>query len=245
MPIVQTTDEDGNELEFEVGTDDLDLKEDEDPTDLPGVQDEIDRIAGKTRTKTRKKTKKQLRDDDEHFRELAERRGIELREDGSPKGASKGEVKELKKELAQAKERAQRADELEDEVAEIRDTRLENTLLQETDAVKSDLEDIFLDVAKDRFEYDEADDAFYPVEDEEIVYSKGPGDVVDEILDERPSLARDTQASGGPDTDPGETGTTNGKRTWTEEEHDNADPVGMSDELFEDWKTAQEEGRVK
>lgn len=238
-----TVTHDGDELE--VDTDDIQLGEDEDPTDLPGVQSKIDQLVGKTRTKTREKTKEQLVDDDDFFEQAAQRRGIELRDDGSPKGASKGEVKELKKELAETREKAQRADELEQQIADVRDTRLENDLLQSTDGVKSDLEDIFLQVAKDRFTYDEDDDSFYPTDDDgNPQFGKSTEDVVEDILDDRPSLARDTEVSGGPDTEPGGTETA-GKKSWTEQEHADADPVSMSDELYDDWKTAQEEGRIE
>lgn len=234
---------DGDEIE--VDTDQIQLGEDEDPTDLPGVQSKIDSLVGKTRQKTRQKTREQLKDDDDYFRQAAQRRGIELRDDGQPKGASTGETKELKKELAEAKQKAQRADELEQEIEQVRDTRLENDLLQSTSGVKDDLEDIFLQVAKDRFTYDEADDDFYPVDDDgNIEYGKTTSDVVEDILEDRPSLARETEVSNGPDTEPGGTGTA-GKKTWTEQEHAEADPVSMSDDLYKDWKTAQEEGRIK
>jgi hypothetical protein len=245
MPTIRTETDDGDELELEVEPTDIDLTDDEDPTDLPGVQDKIDSLVGKTRTKTRKKTKEKLVEDDDYFEKAAQRRGIELRDDGQPKGASTGEVKKLKKELAEAREKAQRADQLEQEIAEVRDTRLENDLLQTNDGVKEDLQDIFLEVAKDRFEYDEEDDDFYPVDDDgNPQYGKTTEDVVEDILDSRPSLARDTEVSGGPDTEPGGTDRA-GKKTWTQEEHEQADPVTMSDELYNDWKTAQEEGRIK
>lgn len=245
MPTIRTTTDEGEELELDVATDDIELNDDEDATDLPGVQDRIDSLVGKTRTKTREKTREKLKGDDDFWQEQAKLRGVELREDGSPKGASTGETKELKKKLAEAKEQAQRAEQLEQEIAEVRDTRLENDLLQSTGGVKSDLEDIFLQVAKDRFTYDEADDDFYPVDDDgNVQYGKTTDDVVEEILDQRPSLAKDTTVSGGPDTEPGGT-SSSGKRTWTEEEHENADPVAMSDEDYQDWKTAQEEGRIK
>jgi len=246
MPIVQTETEDGNEVELEVGPDEIQLTDDDDPTDLPGVQDEIDRVAGKTRKQARKSAKKKLKDDDEFWAEMAERRGVDLREDDlMPKGASKGEVKELKKELAQAKKKAEKADELEGELEQMRDTRLENNLLQHTDDVKDDLEDVFLGLAKDRFTYDEDDDDFYPVdEDGNPQFTRSTEDVVQDILENRPSLARDKSASSGPSDEP-TSSTSSGDKIWTEEEHANADVTQMDDETYRDWATAAEEDRIK
>jgi len=244
MPIVRTETDDGDEVELEVGTGDIEFREEEDPTDLDGVQSEIDRIAGKTRKKARQTARENLKTDDDFWEEMAQRRGVELREDGSPKGASKGEVKELKKELAQAKEKAQKAEEYESEIEDIRDTRLENDLLQHADGVKSDLKDVFLNTAKSRFQYDEDDDDFVPVGDDGTPrYGQGVGDVVEEMRQERPSMFQDTEVDGGSDVEPG--GSTGGKRTWTEEEHASADPVAMDEETFQDWKSAEAEGRIK
>ena len=245
MPTVHAETDDGEQIELEVETDAIEFGEDEDVTDLDGVQSEIDRVAGKTRQRAKETARKELRGDDEFWKEEAQRRGIELREDDlQPKGASSGEVKELKKELAQAKDRAQRADELEEEVASIRDTRLENEILQATQGVKPDLEDVFLDAAKSKFEYDETDDEFVPTGDDgNPRYGASVEDVVEEMREERPSMFEDTTVDGGSDVEPG--GSSAGKKTWTEEEHAQADPVTMDDETYEDWKTAEEENRIK
>jgi len=245
MPIVRTETEDGDEVELEVGTGDIELREDEDPTDLPGVQDEVDRVAGKVRQKAKKTARKELRGDDEFWKEEAQRRGVDLREeDLQPKGAAQGEVKELKKELAQAKEKAKKAEEYEEQIEATRDTRLENQVLQHADGVKPDMKDLFLSDAKSRFEYDEEDDDFVPMGDDgQPRYGKDVGDVIEEIREERPSMFEDTEVSGGSSAEPG--GSSPGKRTWSEEEHANADPVNMDDETFRDWKTAEEEGRIK
>ena len=72
----------------------------------------------------------------------------------------------------------------------------------------------------------------------------GVGDVVEEMRDTRPSMFEDTEVSGGSSAEPGG-GRSAGKRTWTEEEHANADPVNMDQETFEDWKTAEKEDRIR
>lgn len=244
MPTVTTETGDGETVELDVQTSEIEFAEDEDPTNIPGVKSEIDRVAGKTREKAKETARKGLRGDDNFWREEAQRRGIELREDGSPKGASSGETKELKKELAQAKEKAQKVEEYEAQIAKTRDTRLENQLLQHADGVKSDLKDVFLGAAKERFTYDEADDNFVPTGgDGEPRYSQDIGDVVEEMRESRPSMFKDTEVLGGSSAQPG--GRAAGKKTWSEEEHESADPVAMSDQQFQDWKTAEEENRIR
>jgi len=245
MPIVRTETEDGDEVELEVGTDDLELTDDEDPTDLPGVQEEINRVAGKTRKQAKKTARKSLKDDDDFWREMAQRRGVDLRDDDlMPKGASKGEVKELKKELAQAKQKAQKAEDLEEQIEKTRDTRLENEILQHADGVEEDMKDLFLQDAKSRFTYDEEDDDFYPTtEDGEPDYTRSTEDIIGQIQEERPTMFRDKSASAGPSDEPSDS-PSGGKKTWTEEEHANADPSQMDDSEYRDWVTAPEEDRI-
>ena len=234
MPIVRTETEDGEEVELDVGTDALDLKDDEDPTDLPGVQEEINRVAGKTRKQAKKTAEKQLKDDDEHWRQMAQRRGVDLREeDLMPKGASKGEVKELKKELAQAKQKAERADELEKQIEKTRDTRLENEILQHAGGVEEDMKDLFLSDAKNRFTYDEDDDAFYPAtEGGEPDYTRSTEDVISEIQEERPTMFKDRSAQDGPSDEPSDTPSPAEKVT-REEYLSKAET--MSEKEFSEW----------
>jgi len=155
MPIVRTETDDGDEVELEVSPDEIELGEDDDPTDLPGVQDEINRVAGKTRKNAKQTAKKTLKSDEEAFREVAQAHGYEFREDGRIKGsAAKDKVKELKKRNAELEEKASKAEDLEEQMQQARDTRLENQLLQHADDVKEDMKDLYLSDAKSRFTYD-------------------------------------------------------------------------------------------
>jgi len=246
MPIVQTETEDGDEVELEVGADDIELTEDEDPTDLPGVQDEINRVAGKTRSNAKESVKSTLKSDEEAFREVAQAHGYEFRDDGRIKGsAAQDEVKELKKRNAELEEKASKAEELEEQMQKARDTRLENKLLQHADGVKEDMQDLFLQDAKSRFTYDSDDDDFYPVdEDGNPQYASDTEDVISELREQRPSMFKDKSANSGPDVTP-DGDNSGGKKTWTAEEHASADPASMDDETYQDWLTAADEDRIQ
>ena len=238
MPIVTVTSEDGATNEIQVPADAVELKEKESPTDLPGVQDEINRITGKVRRQTRRSTKESLLEDDEYWQQAAQQRGVDLREDDlMPTGASRGEVKELKKSLAKAKAKASRVDELEQQVQRTRDTRLENELLQHADGVKSDMKDLFLHDAKSQFVYDEADDEFVPTDEEgNPAYGRGAEDVISEIRERRPSMFKPTGANGS-GTDAGRNSSSGAYDTvdaWNAAYSDS-----MSDEEFAEWKAAR------
>jgi hypothetical protein len=240
MPIIET--DDG---ELEVDADAIQLTDDEDPTDLPGVQDEINRVAGKTRQNARSSVKKTLKSDEEAFREVAKAHGYDFREDGRIKGsAAQDEVKQLKKRNAQLEQKAQKAEELEAQMQQARETRLENELLKHADGVKEDMKDLFLSDAKGRFVYDEDDDDFYPVdEDGNPQYASDAEDVISELQEQRPSMFKDRSANDGPADEPSSSGS--GKKVWTAEEHANADPTQMDDEEFADYVSAVDEGRIE
>jgi hypothetical protein len=230
MPIIET--DDG---EIEVPVDAIQLKEDEAPTDLPGVQDEINRVAGKTRQNARSSVKKTLKSDEEAFREIAKAHGYDFREDGRIKGsAAQDEVKELKKRNAKLEQKAQKADELEEQITKARETRLENQLLQYADGVKQDMKDLFLDVAKDNFVYDEDDDTFLPVDtDGNPEYVRSTEDVITELRESRPSMFKDRSASSGPKDKPSATG--NVDKKVTQDEYLRASAT-MSPADFREWE---------
>jgi len=233
MPIVRT-EIDNEEVELEVSSDEIELTEDDDPTDLPGVQSELDRVAGKTRKSAKKTARNQLKEDDEFWQEIAQARGIDLREeDLMPKGASTGEVKELKKELAEYKDKAQRVDELEEQMEQARSQRLENRILKHTEGVKDDLKDVFVEEAKSRFRYDQEDDDFVPVDEEgNPRYAADTEDVIQELREERSSMFRSKSANDGPDVNPG-SGSSSPDTVSKSEYLSKAET--MSEQEFDDW----------
>jgi hypothetical protein len=195
MPIVHT--DDGP---IEVDYDAIELKDNERPNDLPGVQDELNRIDSKVRAEVKSSLPNQLKTDDEFFEEAARVRGYEFREDGQLKNSTRDdELKKLRKEKAKLEQRAQKADELEKQIEAARETRLENQLLQHADGVEDDLKDLFLSDAKSRFLYDEEDDSFVPVKgDGTPDYAASTEDVINALRESRPSLFKRRAANDGP-----------------------------------------------
>jgi hypothetical protein len=82
--------------------------EDEDPY---LSQDEVDDVVSKRVSRAKRTTRKELKSDDEFWEEAAAERGIELRDDGKPKGSiSDDEVEEVTR-------TASKGDSLEEEVS--------------------------------------------------------------------------------------------------------------------------------
>lgn len=237
----------GEDEPLEVDPDQVEV-EDEDPF---LTQDEVDSIVSKRVSRAERSTRNELQEDDDFFREIAQHRGYEFREDGAIKGSTNDdELKELRKEKAKLEDRAQRAEELEEQIQQARNTQLENQLLKHASDVQDGAEDDILRIASDRMTYDEDEETHVLTGDDGIVFDSngepaGAETLLDELRDEKPYLFKDTEVSGGSDVTPG--GDTSGKRTWSESEWEEASKRTheMDQETFEDWDTAKEEGRVK
>ncbi len=222
--------------------------EDEDPY---LTQDEVDSIVSKRVSRAERTTRSELKQDEDFLQSaMQETFGVELKEDGTPKGSTnKDELKQLRQEKSKLEEKAARAEELEEKIQQARETDLENKLLQSAQGVKDDLQDAFMRLAKDRFQYDEDEGRHVAVgEDGEVIFNggdpAGPAHVVEQMRESRPSFFKDKSASSGPSDEP-TSNATGGKRTWTESEHAQAEPAQMSEEEFQDWKHAAEEGRIR
>jgi len=221
--------------------------EDEDPY---LSQDEVDNIVSKRVSRAQRTTRQELKEDEEFLQEsMKETYGVELNDDGTPKGSTnKEELKELRKRNSELEEKAQRAEELERKIQQSRETDLENKILMAADGVKEDLQDAFLRLAKDRFEYDEEEGRHVTTDENgDVIFDggepAGADYVVSKMRENRPSFFESKSANSGPDVSPSSSST--GKKTWTEEEHANADPVSMDEETYADWSTAAEEGRIQ
>ena len=231
---------------IEVDPDQVEMQ-DEDPY---LTQDEVDSVVSKRVSRAERTTRSELKQDEEFLQSaMQETFGVELKDDGTPKGSTnKDELKQLRQEKSRLEEKAQRAEELESKIQQARDTDLENKLLQSAQGVKDDLQDAFMRLAKDRFQYDE-DEGRHVATDEngEVIFNggdpAGPEHVVDQMRENRPSFFQSKGANSGPDVSP--SSSNGGKKTWTEEEHAAADPVSMSESEYVDWSTAADEGRIQ
>lgn len=240
--IIQT-----EEGEIEVNIDQIaGFDEQEDVTQIPGVQDRINDIAGKTRKEAQKSTRNKLLESDDFWRKAASKRGVELRDsDLRPKGASAGETAKLRERLDELKGKAELADTLQEKVEAGRKEQLKNRLLQRADGVKDDLKDVFLDHATGHFGFDGDDETHVPLGDEgQLDYTRTVDDVISEIQDEKPSLFKSNGASTTGTTAGG--GSESGPKTYTEAEvtrlMDNA--AELSAEEYDSVITAVREGRV-
>jgi hypothetical protein len=232
---------------LEVDPDQVEV-EDEDPY---LTQDEVDSVVSKRVSRAERTTRKELKSDEEFLQSaMQETFGVELKDDGTPKGSTnKDEVKQLRQRISELEPKAQKAEDLEQQIQQARETDLENRLLKHAGDVKDDLADAFMQLAKDRFQYDEEEERHVATdEDGNVMFNggdpAGAGTVVDQMRENRPSFFKDKSASSGPSDEP--TGsTTGGKKTWTEQEHANADPVNMDQETYRDWAAAEEDGRIR
>lgn len=240
--IIKTSD--GEELDISIDQIEA-LGESEDPTKIPGVQDRINDIAGKTRKEAQKSTRKQLLESDDFWKESASKRGVELRDsDLRPKGASAGETAKLRERVDKLKEKAARADTLEEEIKASRTDKLKNKLLQRADGVKDDLKDVFLSYSTSRFGFDEDDGTHVPLGDEgQLDYTRTVDDVISEIKDDKPSLFKKAGATS-TGTSPGADG--GSQKTYTEAEVSRlmTNAASLSDEEYNSVMTAVRNGRV-
>lgn len=242
MPIITT--DDGEQIEVSFGA--IQLKDDEQAKEWQPAQELANQTAASVRSnyKDRIKPEDALKDD-ELWQQMAERRGVELREDGRPKGASTGEVAQLKERIAELEPKASKYEEAQAQIAKARETRLENKLLQHADAVKDDVKDVYLSIAKERFTYDETKDEHVPVgEDGNADYVKDASDVIRQLQTDKPSLFKDLSAQ---DTGTSADDTPAGsQRTYTAEEFQAkmANAAELSDDEYNELSTAFAEGRV-
>lgn len=232
---------------IQVDADQVEL-EDDDPY---LSQDEVDSVVSKRVSRAERTTRKELKNDEEFLQDAMKSTfGVELKEDGTPKGStSKDEVRQLRQRISELEPKAEKAEDLEQQIQQARETDLENKLLQHADSVKDDLQDVFLSAAKSRFEYDEDEEDHVPVNDDgDVILNRGepagPEHVVSQMQEERPSFFKDKSAQSGPSDEPTDN-PSSGKKTWTEEEHANADPVSMDQETYEDWASAADEDRIR
>jgi len=221
------------------------LGEDDDPTAIPGVQDEIDRVAGKTRKEAQRSTRSQLLESDDFWKKAASKRGVELREDDlRPKGATAGETAKLRQRVDDLKAKAERADELEERVKEGRKEQLKNRLLQRASHVKDDLKDIFLDHAVERFGYDADDDTHVPLGEEgQLDFTRTADDVISEIQKQKPSLFKNTSVNS---TGTSPSDSEGSQKTYTEAEVSRlmSNAASLSDDEYNDVMSAVRDGRV-
>lgn len=193
--------------EHEVDPSQVEYGEDEQPDGyLP--ESEVESRVQKRVERTKRDTKKALKNDDEFWREMAESRGIELRDDGKPKGSLKDEeVEELKRKASKAESLEEKVEEYEETFEETRRTQLHNKVLSSVEGVQEGAKEDLLMIMERRSTYDDEYGWVVTDDDGGIQYEAGepvtPSDHVETLREKKPYLFKSTEMNGGPDDETG------------------------------------------
>lgn len=198
--------------EHQVDADSIAYGDDESPSGYVH-QNDVEKIIQKRVSRAERTTKQALKDDDDFFRESAQARGIELRDDGKPKGSVNDE------ELQQLRQKASKVDSLQEQVQtyesqmeETRRMQLHNSVLSSLDRpVQDGAQDDVLTAVERRATYDDEYGWVMTDDDGQIAYDAGqpvtPDTYVSTTLPEqKPYLFKSTEMSGGPQDRPGGSG---------------------------------------
>jgi len=205
MPIVEIPDDEYDPSE---------LPENAEERDGLHTQEEVDDIVQTRLNRERRTLREDLREDEEFLQEAMQQTfGVELRDDGRPKGApTDDEVQEMRQRISELESAAEERDQLRERIDSVRETELENELLSSADGVKEDMQDVFMSYAKSQFTYDDEYGWVATDGDDNVQFEGGepvrPGDFTEQVREDRPSMFRDPSMSSGPSSSPDDDGTT-------------------------------------
>jgi len=233
MPIVTIEDEDGTTNEIEVPTDALQFQEGEleevENEDLPDgivTQGSIDAAINNRLPRAYRRALEsvgldpsEFKDEDGNydldqldadttFERLAEQKGIELREDGKPKGALKDE------EVEDLKEKARRYEDIKEEYEELQKRTREQKIdtaweafKEEAPPMREGAEEVLKKDFEDRVEIEDGEvrvlDGDGTVMKDEVHDPMGPEALAETLPEERGFAFQSTEMGGGPADDPG------------------------------------------
>jgi hypothetical protein len=172
------------------------------------TQEEVDDVVQTRLNRQERNLRSELRTDEEFLQEAMQQAfGVELREDGRPKGApNDDEVEELRKKASRVDELEEKLSEYESQIEQTRETELENQLRQSASGVREDMDDVFMTYARQRMTYTDEYGWVETDENGDVVYEggqpKGPEQVVSEMEETKPGFFRESSMSDGPDSTP-------------------------------------------
>jgi len=272
MPIVRLENEDGTENEVEVPASAIEIGEDEELTneELPDglvTQDTINEAISNRLPRAYKQTLESVGldpqeytdedgnvdldglDPDTLFKSLATDRGIELREDGRPKGSLKDD------EIQDLQERASKYESAKEELEDLRQKDRTRRLNEAWEKVKKNappIRDGAEEMLRRQFEDSVTieDDTVVPVDENGNIRRNevhAPEDITtlsDELPTAHSFAFESTKMEGGPDDDPGSG--SSGGRTYTREEWESKmeDAAELSEDEYNELRSALKEGRV-
>ena len=233
MPIVHVPDA---EEPIEVPADAIEVQDDEDV--IYKDKDDYNSMIQSRLQRKERSLKDSLKDDDEYFREAAEARGIELREDGAPKGALKDEeVRELRQKASMVDSLQEQVQTYEAQIEETRRSQLETEVHKLAgDHIEEGAEEDVMRNVLDDMSYDDELGWVVTDEDGQPVYDGGDAlgisHAVDEVQDRKSYLFKDTSADAGPPDEPGSSSSTI-TRSQLDKEIDKAMAEGDDERLDE------------
>jgi len=244
MPLVDVPEADEP---IEVPADAIEVQEDEDL--VIKTQDELDDTIQSRLSRQERKLKEDLKGDDEFWREMAQERGVELREDGQPKGSLKDEeVQELKRKASKVDSLQEQVDQYESTINETREERLKQELLDTAPpAANETARETFIREAKSRMTYDDEYGWVEVDEDGDIAYEagdpRGPKEVIAELEDSHSFLFESTEVSNGSDVTP--SGSGQGRLTEEQFEREVEKAAQEGDiERMEELEQMEAEGQI-
>jgi len=188
------------------------------------TQEEVDGVIQKRLSRKESNLRSELKEDDEFFQEAAKARGIELREDGRPKGApTDDELQQLKQKASKAEALEGKVEEYEQRIEESREQELKNTLIDKAPPPANETaRDTFVREARSEMTYDDEFGWVKTDENGEIEYRAGepvgPDQVIAELEDTHNFLFESTTVDNGSDVNPGNA--TGGPMTQTKFEQE-------------------------
>jgi len=200
----------GEEEPVEVSPDQVQV-EDDDPF---LTQDEVDGIVQNRLNRQENNLRSDLLQSDEFWQEMAQERGVELRDDGMPKGsATDEEIQELRRKASKAESLESELEETQQTIQQARESTLEQDLLDKAPPTANETaRETFKREAKSRMTYDEDYGWVKANEDGEPVYEGGEpvgtDGVVSELEDSHSFLFESTSPGGGSDVSPSGSGGT-------------------------------------
>jgi hypothetical protein len=240
---------------IEVPADSIEIGEDEeiDNADLPDglhTESHLQTVLKKRLSRKERTMREELKEDDSFFEEAATERGIELREDGQPKGSLKDE------EIQELKKKASKADSLEDEVEELREDRKRYRRSQAWSKFTENAPDVREGAEEDvkaaffrRIDYD-PDDGFIAVDEDgqprfQSGDTMGIDGVAEELADQKSFMFESTEATGGSSASPGSS--SSGETLTREEFEKEVDKAAKSgdDERLNELEEMMAEGKIE
>jgi hypothetical protein len=250
LPFIQLPEgaEPNDDGRYEVDPSAIEFGDDETPDGFV-AQESVDGIIETRLNRQKRSLRDNLKEDDDYWQEMATARGVEIREDGMPKGSTTDdELKELRQAASRAESLAAENEQFRAQIESARATQLENQVLRQADDVHGGAEDDLMAAVRRQVTFDDEYGWAATDEDGNVRYDAGepvgPDQIVQELREAKPYFFRSRAASDGPSDAPSQSGS--GKKTWTRAEHESAAKRTheMDEATFQDWQSAPQEGRV-